>query len=213
MAGRRPWVKTRVVRERRRRLQIIHGRWRICPRLETLHCTISEARPEWTVKKRSRFATEPHNLKPGRFRPGGPFCFQISKFSVDWPHAARLAWIIQVQPGALESAMLSLRYAAPAPELREFISTYYLFRADLSDIADSTRADLPQIRFMLSGSGHYNFGDGSKAKCPDAMVTGQTTSATRTPAKGPRVVFGLGLLPAGWNAIHGGRAGEINELA
>src|SRR3546814_3275114 len=94
----------------------------------------------------------PHNLKPGRFRPVGPFCFQISKFSVDWPHAARLAWIIPVKPGALESAMLSLRYAAPAPELREFISTYYLFRADLSDIADSTRADLPQIRFMLSRS-------------------------------------------------------------
>src|SRR3546814_8934550 len=65
-------------------------------------------------------------LKPGRFRPVGPFCFQISKFSVDWPHAARLAWIIPVKPGALESAMLSLRYAAPAPELREFISTYYL---------------------------------------------------------------------------------------
>src|SRR3546814_12239533 len=60
---RRPWVKTRVFRERRRRLQIIHGRCRICPRLDTLHCTISGARPEGTVKKRSRFATEPHNLK------------------------------------------------------------------------------------------------------------------------------------------------------
>src|SRR3546814_14253228 len=91
--------------------------------------------------------------------------------------------------------MLSLRYAAPAPELREFISTYYLFRADLSDIADSTRADLPQIRFMLSGSGHYTFGDGFNAKCPDAMVTGPTTSATRITAKGPLVVFGIGLLP------------------
>src|SRR3546814_710397 len=103
MAVRRPWVKTRVFRERRRRLQIIHGRCRICPRLDTLHCTISGARPEGTVKKRSRFATEPHNLKPGRFRPVGPFCFQISKFSVDWPHAARLAWIIPVKPGALRS--------------------------------------------------------------------------------------------------------------
>src|SRR3546814_7397582 len=58
---------------------------------------------------------------------------------------------------------------------RSFIYTYYLFRADLSDIADSTRADLPQIRFMLSGSGHYTFGDGFNAKCPDAMVTGPTT--------------------------------------
>src|SRR3546814_4696757 len=63
MAVRRPWVKTRVFLERRRRLQIIHGRCRICPRLDTLHCTISGARPEGTVKKRSRFATEPHNLR------------------------------------------------------------------------------------------------------------------------------------------------------
>src|SRR3546814_17532355 len=75
---------------------------------------------------------------------------------------------------------------------RSFIYTYYLFRADLSDIADSTRADLPQIRFMLSGSGHYTFGDGFNAKCPDAMVTGPTTSATRITAKGPLVVFGIG---------------------
>src|SRR3546814_221429 len=179
---------------------------RICPRLDTLHCTISGARPEGTVKKRSRFATEPHNLKPGRFRPVGPFCFQISKFSVDWPHAARLAWIIPVKPGALESAMLSLRYAAPAPELREFISTYYLFRADLSDIADSTRANLPQIRFMLSGSGHYTFGDGFNATCTDAMVTGPPTTATRITAKGPLVVLGFCLLPAGWSALIGGSA-------
>ena len=65
---------------------------------------------------------------------------------------------------------------------------------------------------MLSGSGHYTFGDGSKAKCPDAMVTGPTTSATRITAKGPLVVFGIGLLPAGWNAIIGGSAAEMTDL-
>src|SRR3546814_15486125 len=101
-----------------------------------------------------------------------------------------------------------LRYAAPAPELREFISTYYLFRADLSDIADSTRADLPQIRFMLSGRGHYTFGHGSKAKCQDAMATGTTTSDTRITPKGPRVAFSIGLLPSGQNAEICGRASE-----
>src|SRR3546814_14639383 len=107
--------------------------------------------------------------------------------------------------------MLSLRYAAPAPELREFISTYYLFRADLSDIADSTRADLPQIRFMLSGSGHYTFGDGFNAKCTDAMVTGPTTYATRIIATGPLVVLGIGLLLAGVSACIGGSPREMTD--
>src|SRR3546814_20006944 len=97
-----------------------------------------------------------------------------------------------VTAGPRWSAMLSLSCASPAPDLREFTTPYYVFRVDLSDIADSTRADLPQIRFMLSGSGHYTFRDGFNAKCPDAMVTGPTTSATRITAKGPLVVFGIG---------------------
>src|SRR3546814_4986129 len=65
---------------------------------------------------------------------------------------------------------------------------------------------------MLSGSGHDTFGDGFNAKCPDAMVTGPTTSATRITAKGPLVVFCIGLLPAGWNAIIGGSAAEMTDL-
>src|SRR3546814_9166962 len=44
------------------------------------------------------------------------------------------------------------------------------------------------------------------------MVTGPTTSATRITAKGPLVVFGIGLLPAGWNAIIGGSAAEMTDI-
>src|SRR3546814_14692226 len=65
---------------------------------------------------------------------------------------------------------------------------------------------------MLSGSGHYTFGDGFNANCPDAMVTGPTTSATRINAKGPLVVFGIGLLPAGWNALIGGSDAEMHDI-
>src|SRR3546814_17988248 len=79
-------------------------------------------------------------------------------------------------------------------------------------MADSTRADIPQIRFMLSGSGHYTFGDGSKAQCPAAMVKGTTTSATRITAKGPLVVFGIGLLPADRNAIIGASTSETTDI-
>lgn len=36
-------------------------------------CTIRRLRPEGTVEKPLRFTTEPHNSKPGRPRPVGPF--------------------------------------------------------------------------------------------------------------------------------------------
>ncbi len=108
--------------------------------------------------------------------------------------------------------MLSLRYAAPAPDLRGYFSSYYLFRADLSDIVDTTRADLPQFRFMLAGTGCYTFGDGTRLSCPDAMVTGATMAATQFTARGPLVVFGVGLLPGGWSALVGSSAAELTDL-
>lgn len=108
--------------------------------------------------------------------------------------------------------MLSLRYAAPAPVLRGFVSSYYLFHANLEDVVDTTRADLPQLRFMLSGRGYYTFGNGVSRDCPDAMLTGPTTAATRFTAKGPLLVFGIGLLPMGWSALVGSSAAELTDL-
>lgn len=107
--------------------------------------------------------------------------------------------------------MLSLRYSVPAADLRGFISTYYLFQANLPQIVDMTRADLPQLRFMISGNGFYTFGDGSVQQCPPVMLTGSTTAATRFTAQGPLIVFGIGLLPAGWNALVGANAAELTD--
>jgi AraC-like DNA-binding protein len=107
--------------------------------------------------------------------------------------------------------MLSLRYAAPAADLRPFISTYYLFQADLADVVDTTRADLPQIRFMLDGQGYYTFGGGYSVACPPAMVTGPTTAATQFAARGPLLVFGAGIFPLGWNVLIGASATELTD--
>src|SRR3546814_16204580 len=65
---------------------------------------------------------------------------------------------------------------------------------------------------MFSCSCHDAFRDVFNSKCPDAMVTGPTTSATRITARGPLVVFRIGLLPAGWNAIIGGSAAEMTDI-
>lgn len=96
---------------------------------------------------------------------------------------------------------IGLRYFAPAPDLAEFVSSYYLFHADLPHVADMMRADLGQIRFMVSGRGTYLFGSGVSCMTPDVTVLGPTTAPTRFDVIGPVMVFGIALLPAGWSAL------------
>lgn len=96
---------------------------------------------------------------------------------------------------------IGLRYAAPAPSLRGLVSSYYLFYADLPYYADLMRADLPQIRFMLSGSAEYHFHSGRSMQAPRITLNGPTFGAYRFETKGPLMVFGIGLLPSGWAAL------------
>ena len=101
-------------------------------------------------------------------------------------------------PGAEPFA---LEYFEPAADLREFISSFYLFRADLPRVSDVMRADLAQLRFMIAGEGHYRFGDGQTAATPDIGIVGPTTASCSFEVSGPLMVFGVGLLPAGWAAL------------
>jgi AraC-like DNA-binding protein len=95
----------------------------------------------------------------------------------------------------------SLRYMAPAPELRALISSYYVFRADLHAFSDILRADLAQLRFMIAGHGDYRFGGGPPQPTPPVCLIGPTTTATSFAVTGPLMVFGVGILPAGWAAL------------
>lgn len=96
---------------------------------------------------------------------------------------------------------IGLRYMVPAPDLREYISSYYLFWAHLPNVADVMRADLPQIRFMIEGSGEYNFANGDCIATPDVSLIGPTMGATRFAVAGPLRVLGIALLPAGWATL------------
>lgn len=107
--------------------------------------------------------------------------------------------------------MFSLNYAPPADDLREFISSYYVFRAELPTVTDVMRADFAQIRFLIRGSGFYRFGDGRVDRCPAAMVTGPTSAALAFNAIGPLEVFGISLLPAGWAAFIGCDSSELAD--
>ncbi len=96
--------------------------------------------------------------------------------------------------------MISLRYFQPAPDLRRYVSSYYLFSADLPLVTDIVRADLAQIRFMLAGQGRYVFADRGWAETSAVSLIGPTMAASRFTVRGPVRVFGVGLLPTGWAA-------------
>lgn len=96
---------------------------------------------------------------------------------------------------------VSLDYAAPAADLKDFVSVFYTFRADVPRFEDDDRADLAQIRFQLKGSGFYRFADGHEQQGPEVQIVGPTMGVTHLCVDGPADVFGAGLLPGGWGAM------------
>lgn len=93
---------------------------------------------------------------------------------------------------------IGLRYFVPAPLLRGVVSSYYVFHADMASYTDVMRADLPQMRFTVRGAADYHFPDGRMQSAQRATLLGPTFGAYRFDAKGPLLVFGIGLQPAGW---------------
>ncbi|MDX3901789.1 MAG: AraC family transcriptional regulator [Sphingobium sp.] len=96
-----------------------------------------------------------------------------------------------------------LRYFAPPPFLRSYFGSLYIFHVDAASYNDVTRADVPQLRFMLAGGGHYHFQDGSVVRTPELCLLGPTLGATRFVLEGTIHVVGISLLPAGWLSLHG----------
>jgi AraC-like DNA-binding protein len=97
--------------------------------------------------------------------------------------------------------VIALRYFLPAPDLRRYIASYYVFRANLPLVSDLVRADLAQIRFMIAGRGCYQFAGGLRIDTPQVSLVGPTMAASRFELVGPALVFGASLLPTGWAAV------------
>jgi AraC-like DNA-binding protein len=106
---------------------------------------------------------------------------------------------------------VGLRYFAPPEHLRAYFGSLYLFTVSAEHYADVTRADVPQLRFMLDGGGHYHFQDGAVMATPDVCLLGPTMGATRFELDRPARVVGISLLPAGWLALHGGDASVLAD--
>lgn len=97
--------------------------------------------------------------------------------------------------------MIRLEYLPPPPDLRAYISAYYLFETDEPHFADIERADVAQLRAFLTGSGELNFSGGGCYQNFPLSLFGPRMSATSVILKGPVRLFGIGLLPAGWSAL------------
>jgi AraC-like DNA-binding protein len=106
---------------------------------------------------------------------------------------------------------IRLRYFPPAPDLRQYVSAYYIFRADLPLVRDLLRADLGQIRFMIAGGGDYSFAGGKVVGTPQVALIGPTMTASRFDGIGPLDVVGVALLPAGWAALVQEDASDLSD--
>ncbi|AYJ86301.1 AraC family transcriptional regulator [Sphingomonas paeninsulae] len=96
---------------------------------------------------------------------------------------------------------VTLDYATPDESLRDFLSVFYEFRANVPLFEDVERADLAQFRFVLKGKGRYTFTDGVVMAAPAIQILGPSTGPTAVRVEGPVDMFGVGLLPAGWGAL------------
>lgn len=104
-----------------------------------------------------------------------------------------------------------LRYFALPEQLNAYFGSLYIFTETADHYSDVTRADVPQLRFMLDNSGNYHFHDGTIAPTPEVCLLGPTLGATRFELEGPGRVVGISLLPAGWVALHGGDASTLTD--
>jgi len=104
-----------------------------------------------------------------------------------------------------------LRYFALPEQLNAYFGSLYIFTETADHYSDVTRADVPQLRFMLENSGDYHFHDGKIAPTPEVCLLGPTLGATRFELNGPGRVVGISLLPAGWIALHGGDASALTD--
>ena len=92
----------------------------------------------------------------------------------------RILWLCcdaKLQNGAQIQNMpaVTLDYATPDESLRQHLSVFYEFRADVPLFEDVERADLAQVRFQLAGSdATYTFADGTVQK---ASPSPQNTAA------------------------------------
>lgn len=111
----------------------------------------------------------------------------------------------------IESEKVAVSYWTPPDSLNRYFGASYCFSTSLPEYQDLTRADMPQLRFMLEGSGYYRFHGGRSAATPAVALVGPTMGATEFFLDAPTRVIGVSVLPLGWHVLSCGEASDHTD--
>ena len=107
--------------------------------------------------------------------------------------------------------MISIRYFAPAPALRRYVSSYYWFQSAAPAFSDLMRAELGQVRIVTRGSATNHYANGGVRQSSATQLQGPTSGPVHFVADGPLHLFGIGLLPLGWATLVGVPAEQLAD--
>ena len=103
---------------------------------------------------------------------------------------------------------MKLLYLPVRPDLRDYFGVYYVFAAD-KPVRQPMCAELGNIRFVVRGGGEIHWPDNRTCSFPEMSLVGPTMSAYTFSARPDTLVFGVGVLPRGWDALLGFGANEL----
>lgn len=109
------------------------------------------------------------------------------------------------------SAPIAMRYSPPRDDLGDKISALYELTLDGDHFDEVERADRPQLRILIKGSGRYHFANGHEDDGSPVTLLGPTSGPVRVIGKGPMLVCGAGLLPPAWMAMAGEEAESLTD--
>lgn len=111
----------------------------------------------------------------------------------------------RLQSGKLTNpALIHLDYYAAPEDMAPFITTYFMFRCDESEIADVQPASVGILAFFLRGQGEIFIRDGAVDPSHRASLMTPLSAAAPVVVDGPWHAFGAALSPLGWAALTGG---------
>ena len=110
-----------------------------------------------------------------------------------------------------EKPAFALEFRPPSENLKDFVSSYYHFRAPALNGPQMEPADRAQLRFLLAGEGGYEFCDGVYCEAAPVSLIGPTSGPTTGRVTGAVEIFGVGLQPAGWGTLMGNAAEQLTD--
>ena len=100
-------------------------------------------------------------------------------------------------------SLFAIDYIAPSAALSDYVTTFYHFRCDESEVRDIQPASIGWLALFPHGEGTMRFADGREARNFETNLLTPFSIATPFAMKGPVHSIGAALSPLGWAALTG----------